>query len=646
MNLGTFLQTIITIVLIYLILALIASEIQENIAAFFELRAQRLKTSIQTMLGEDDRKGKEARLTQELYDDPMIKNLNQSAYSWLSVTKIILNPNSWIEWFQNNLLFALVTLLTLIVCLFLPVEIQFKALTFVFVAVFIRIVSRLLDKSDNTERLRTSCGPSYIDNSEIFARVMTSIIKNYDKYQDKSKPDPSDSTKILPLTLLEYFLDSSKFSNETKERLKSIADLSGSGEKLGEEGWTEFQNNLQKIFVEVQERSTGVYKRNAKGLSLIIGFLIAFIANADAFNIVNNLSKTDQNYRDTLIGRLEAESPKLFIKGDNSSNELTPDRKEIISQIVNETGSLPLGWDYDKQILLNENQLAKENEKINRETEDAKKIRLIGILNQNQEKINWLVNNNDNCQEDKKTKCFEELLETIGSNKDLMPYLSPDFTQKLRNRDEKGFAAASTKLLESLRKDRESKLFKISINSEELLEDAKNIKKAKLIKLLTDNQKIFESLSNDESFCNDNQCFEDLIEQINSNKDVVPFLDKDFKDNFHKRNKKGFSTASIKLLESLKKEQKLKFTELRLKREQMIIPLETSQDRNESNKINDFVSNIWLAINSNIQRQGGLPRVFFGWSISAIAISMGAPFWFDLLGNIMNVRNSGKTKNQ
>jgi hypothetical protein len=645
MNLGTFLQTIITIVLIYLILALIASEIQENIAAFFELRAQRLKTSIQTMLGEDDRKGKEARLTQELYDDPMIKNLNQSAYSWLSVTKIILNPNSWIEWFQNNLLFALVTLLTLIVCLFLPVEIQFKALTFVFVAVFIRIVSRLLDKSDNTERLRTSCGPSYIDNPEIFARVMTSIIKNYDKYQDKLTTDPNDSSREIQITLFEYF-EQLNLSKQTKERLKSIAALSKSGEKSGENGWTEFQNNLEKIFVEVQKRSTGVYKRNAKGLSLIIGFLIAFIANADAFNVVSNLSKTDQSYRDKLISRLEVESPNLFAKGDNSSKELTPDRKKLISQIVNETGDLPLGWDYDKKILMNENQLAKENEKINRAAEDEKKIRLIGILNQNQEKINWLVTNNNNCQDDKKTKCFEELLETIKSNKDLMSYLSPDFTQKLRNRDEKGFSAASTKLLESLRKEQESKLFKTSINLEELLEDAKNIKKAKLIKLLTDNQKIFESLGNDEKFCNDNQCFEDLIEQIDSNKDVVPFLDKDFKDNFRNRNKKGFATASTKLLESLRKEQKLKFTELRLKREQMIIPVETSQDNHGNNNINDFVSNVWLTINSNIQKQGGLPRVFFGWLISAIAISMGAPFWFDLLGNIMNVRNSGKTKNQ
>jgi hypothetical protein len=30
-----------------------------------------------------------------------------------------------------------------------------------------------------------------------------------------------------------------------------------------------------------------------------------------------------------------------------------------------------------------------------------------------------------------------------------------------------------------------------------------------------------------------------------------------------------------------------------------------------------------------------------GWIVSGLAISMGAPFWFELLGKMMNVRNTG-----
>jgi hypothetical protein len=34
----------------------------------------------------------------------------------------------------------------------------------------------------------------------------------------------------------------------------------------------------------------------------------------------------------------------------------------------------------------------------------------------------------------------------------------------------------------------------------------------------------------------------------------------------------------------------------------------------------------------------------FGWSITALAISLGAPFWFDLLNKIMVIRSTVKPK--
>jgi hypothetical protein len=34
-------------------------------------------------------------------------------------------------------------------------------------------------------------------------------------------------------------------------------------------------------------------------------------------------------------------------------------------------------------------------------------------------------------------------------------------------------------------------------------------------------------------------------------------------------------------------------------------------------------------------------KIFFGWLLAAMAISMGAPFWFDLLGKVVNFRNAG-----
>jgi hypothetical protein len=42
-----------------------------------------------------------------------------------------------------------------------------------------------------------------------------------------------------------------------------------------------------------------------------------------------------------------------------------------------------------------------------------------------------------------------------------------------------------------------------------------------------------------------------------------------------------------------------------------------------------------------LNRPLGFLRMVSGWIVSGIAIAMGAPFWFDLLGKVVNVRNSG-----
>jgi hypothetical protein len=42
-----------------------------------------------------------------------------------------------------------------------------------------------------------------------------------------------------------------------------------------------------------------------------------------------------------------------------------------------------------------------------------------------------------------------------------------------------------------------------------------------------------------------------------------------------------------------------------------------------------------------VQNWRSLPKLLLGWLVSGIAIAMGAPFWFDLLNKVVNVRNSG-----
>jgi hypothetical protein len=41
-----------------------------------------------------------------------------------------------------------------------------------------------------------------------------------------------------------------------------------------------------------------------------------------------------------------------------------------------------------------------------------------------------------------------------------------------------------------------------------------------------------------------------------------------------------------------------------------------------------------------------IPQHIVGWILSAIAVSLGAPFWFDTLNRFMNIRSAGKAPDE
>ncbi len=64
-----------------------------------------------------------------------------------------------------------------------------------------------------------------------------------------------------------------------------------------------------------------------------------------------------------------------------------------------------------------------------------------------------------------------------------------------------------------------------------------------------------------------------------------------------------------------------------------------------SNPFQAFISSTGNLLHSVaayvVKYYSAMLRILFGWLIAGIAISMGAPFWFDMLGKFVHVRNSG-----
>jgi len=87
MNLPFVLDVAIGLVFIYLILSLLASEIQELIATVLQWRAKHLKEAIEILLAggtQSSEAGDVHHLVQQLYDDSLLKNINQEAKGFIA----------------------------------------------------------------------------------------------------------------------------------------------------------------------------------------------------------------------------------------------------------------------------------------------------------------------------------------------------------------------------------------------------------------------------------------------------------------------------------------------------------------------------------------------------------------------------------
>jgi GTPase SAR1 family protein len=100
-----------------------------------------------------------------------------------------------------------------------------------------------------------------------------------------------------------------------------------------EDGVRQLEKEVGNWFDRSMERASGVYKRNAKGVAILIGFIVAVATNTDTFHIVNRLSK-DTVLRSTISqaanqvvaqtsqpsGRLSGINPTTLPPGNGSSD--------------------------------------------------------------------------------------------------------------------------------------------------------------------------------------------------------------------------------------------------------------------------------------------------------------------------------------
>ncbi len=151
-----------------------------------------------------------------------------------------------------------------------------------------------------------------------------------------------------------------KLPKSVVENITILGKRAQSRMQSTEEGIHTLQKEIERTFDSSMERASGVYKRNAKGVAIMLGLSLAIIANADAFHMISRLSK-DSALRETITN---SAGDILFINPNNQAianpnSQGEPDKSATLDRIREQADraldnvALPIGWsdvNLDQQI--------------------------------------------------------------------------------------------------------------------------------------------------------------------------------------------------------------------------------------------------------------------------------------------------------
>ncbi|NEQ98299.1 MAG: hypothetical protein F6K30_16535 [Cyanothece sp. SIO2G6] len=400
---------------IYLILSLLASEIQELLTTLLQWRAHHLKQSIEILIIGDSKDSTEGiEFVDKLYSSPLLKALNQEAKGPISkffrmlshrmgqtfrtltgARNVFGNQRSGPSYIPSE---------TFVKALLEDLEIKNlihqKSLEVLQQAIDekLEIVRRLLEMlrqetNDETflvgefEDLRHRLSTIHLDFSQrqiTFSTTMGQLITQLTTFVKNTEVvlQDNDHCKTFLNKRLPYILDaiatpkleptiasvvqSTLEQNhlipaQLKRSLNTLAqNTQVQARELADE-FQQFETSLAQWFDQSMARASGVYKRNAKGIAFIVGFLVAVVSNTDTVYIVTRLS-TDSILRNTIVqaanqveqGQFRPSQSSANVEApeaeDSNSTDLITDTAEQIQDVRDavrlamEDLPLPIGW--------------------------------------------------------------------------------------------------------------------------------------------------------------------------------------------------------------------------------------------------------------------------------------------------------------
>ncbi|MBW4692520.1 MAG: hypothetical protein KME27_12225 [Lyngbya sp. HA4199-MV5] len=197
-----------------------------------------------------------------------------------------------------------------------------------------QILSAVLDQFGGDERtLIINRSLEELSNEQRYAVINLVFVKLGLTNADRSVYDNYQTYKVIRQAL-------EKLPSSIKESFAILARRAQSKIQQTSHDVNQFRVEVGAWFDRSMERASGVYKRNAKGVAILIGLLLASATNSDAFYIVNRLSN-DDNLRKVITDKAAEVTPA---RDPSALNSLDLDAVKRQTDAALKDLSLPVGW--------------------------------------------------------------------------------------------------------------------------------------------------------------------------------------------------------------------------------------------------------------------------------------------------------------
>ena len=407
MNLPLIFDIALGLAFIYLILSLLASEIQELLATLLQWRAEHLKKSIEILItGESDDSKEGIKFTEELYNTPLLKALNQEAkgpvakffraisqrigesYRWITRTRNTFGSQKSGPSYIPSSTFATVLLEDLNIK-----EMTHRKSCDVFqqsvddkierVRIFLELLRGQKDEpllagefEDLRYRLNT-LNTDFSNRQLTFSVAMDRLISQVSQFLEVTQtvlvedegyrlaiqhqlPYLQQAIAERPLeptiadVVQSTIEDNPLIPLQLRRNLISLAqEAQTQATELASE-IVQFERSLANWFDRAMDRSSGVYKRNSKGIAFVLGFIIAIASNTDTLYVLTRLSQdsilrssivaaADQLVVEQDLNAIESSIAENSEDGESATTAQLAEVKEAVQKSLDDL-PLPLGW--------------------------------------------------------------------------------------------------------------------------------------------------------------------------------------------------------------------------------------------------------------------------------------------------------------